>query len=30
MDLMGRKMRIKGGAPFSAYKKEIVIVQPFF
>jgi alkylation response protein AidB-like acyl-CoA dehydrogenase len=23
MDLMGRKMRINGGAPFSAYKKEI-------
>jgi hypothetical protein len=23
MDLMGRKVRINGGAPFSAYKKEI-------
>jgi len=23
MDLMGRKMRINGGAPFTAYKKEI-------
>ena len=23
MDLMGRKMRINGGAPFSAYKKEM-------
>ena len=23
MDLMGRKMRINGGAPFTAYRKEI-------